>query len=754
MTIREKVLLEGEDRASQAFDKAGGSFSKMDGVLKKAAIAGGLSIAGFQLARIGQQSVQMAIDAEEAASAFNTTFGQALPQAAGFVEDFANKAGFATHEMEQMLAVTGNVLQGIGATEGQSADLAETMATLAGDVASFSNAAGGAPAVLQALQSAINGEREALKTYGLAIAETEVQERALANTQKTRAADLTRLEKAQATLDIAYEKAGKAVGDLDRTQDSSANTLRRLSALAKEAGVEFGQSMLPALEDLLPIIEDLIPAVGDAATALGQLLGNAATTAAGPLSHITDVVDGLSIAANSFIHVGAGVGNVIAEIFSFGHYDGALAQTAEFAAHANDIRKVSRELRAEIEKGRPAADVYADGLLGLARRSDLTAEGLDRLATAAGADTGEQLAAIKTLRDYAEANGWRAENIAVLNDRYHELQGAVDATRTAEDGLYGVVEGFSGGWADNTQAAEDNAGALGEVSEEAQKTADEIFKMAAKAEEAAAAFRDDLAAEATSFITGFEKLPKRIKISMGEFEKNLTDRIATQTEFWEGLATLAEAGMGHLAESIREQGPEAAGLLEDLVGDMERAAELDDLIAEGDRQMGELTDTYATALEDNDRILTPLGEFGKEMIDAIAAGIESGDLVGPLLSKVQSAVNRVTGRTWKPPSPGEGSDLTQYAEGTWSVPGTPGQAVGAVVHGSEIIIPPAGSSGRAQFARELATELGGVMGRGDRGRAGATVTIENINVTVPAGTTLQERVNAAAIEATVEALLS
>jgi hypothetical protein len=747
VTIREKVILEGEDQASQAFDRAGGSFDKMGKTLKRVAVAGGLAIAASGLARVGTQAINMAIDAEEAAAAFDTTFGAALPQASRFVDDFANKAGFATYELEQMLAVTGNVVQGIGATEEQSAALAEEMATLAGDVASFSNAAGGAPAVMQALQSAINGEREALKTYGLAISEAEVQERALTDTRKESADELTRLEKANATMAIAYEKAGKAVGDLDRTQDSSANTLRRIQARLKEAGVAAGQEFLPALEDLLPVAEDLIPILGEVGGMLAQLAGNAATAASGPLSKLPDLFDGLSIAANSFIHVGAGVANVIAEVFSAGHYDGALAETARFAAHANDIRKINRELRAEMEKGRPAADVYADGILALARASDLSEEGLDRMATATGADTQQQLDAIMTLQAYGEAQGWRAENLAILKDRYHELQGAVDMATGSEEGLYGVVEGFSDGWADNTTAIYENNAALEEVPEAARDAADEILEMEAAAQEAAEAFRDDLAEEANDFITGFEKLPKRAKTTMDQFEKNLTDRVSAQAEFWSNLAALAEAGFGDLAEAIRMEGPEQAGLLEDLVGDMERAAELDDMIREGGEQMRDLTDEYATALEQNgDQILTPLGEFGQDMIDKIGEGIKAGNLTGILLAEVQAAVNRVTGRSWAPPSPSD-TGGTRFHDGTWEVPGS--GDFQATLQGGEIVVP-AQTGGRAAFARELATELGRQGGtRSDR----PNISV-NVQVTVPRGTTVSEAIAEAAAQGAIEAIMN
>lgn len=297
MSIREKVILEGDDQVTPAARSAEKGIGNLDDTLKKLATAGGLAIAVKKMGDLAVASAKMAIDAGEAASAFATTFGDALPEAAGFVEEFANMAGFADHELQQMLATTGAVVQGIGATEHESAQLSETMARLAGDVASFSNASGGAEAVMLALQSAINGEREALKTYGLAVSEAEVQQRALLNTGKASADELTRLEKAYATVEVATDKAGKMVGDLERTQDSTANSLRSLAATAREAGVEFGESLIPIIDDLIPAVEEAIPAFGRLADAILNAFGQPIDEAAGSTSRF---VDGWSAVVNSF----------------------------------------------------------------------------------------------------------------------------------------------------------------------------------------------------------------------------------------------------------------------------------------------------------------------------------------------------------------------------------------------------------------------------------------------------------------------
>ena len=289
-TQREKIILEGEDKTRAAMTSAETGFNRFSETVKKAALAGGIAIGVAALARLGKEAVTAAVNAEEAASAFTTSFGPATGRVSDFVEDFAHKAGFANYELQQMLAITGSVVQGLGATEDESADLSIRMATLAGDVASFSNAAGGAPAVLAALQSAINGEREALKTYGIAVTEVEVQQRALMDTGKTHAEDLTKLEKALATVEIAYSKASKAVGDLDRTQDSTANSLRRANAGWKEAQVQIGEALIPAIAALIPIFETVVPLAADLLAPAFEAVSGAVKILAPALGLVADAL--------------------------------------------------------------------------------------------------------------------------------------------------------------------------------------------------------------------------------------------------------------------------------------------------------------------------------------------------------------------------------------------------------------------------------------------------------------------------------
>lgn len=256
-------------------DKEGKEFAK---TLKRfGSIAGGAFLVK-QLVDFSAAALESAVAAEEAGAAFDTTFGDAAERASKELENFANKAGLTVAEAKQLNATLGAVAQGIGFTQGESADLAVQLTKIAADVASFSNISAGAEPVLNAFRSALVGEREALKTYGIAITEAEVQTEAFILTGKESADLLTRQEKALATLNLIQQKAAVQIGDLERTSASFANQQRLLNAELRETRQEIGEELIPVAAELLPVFREFALEVGplliEGFAGLSEAIGN------------------------------------------------------------------------------------------------------------------------------------------------------------------------------------------------------------------------------------------------------------------------------------------------------------------------------------------------------------------------------------------------------------------------------------------------------------------------------------------------
>ena len=249
--------IKGLDNSVNKSGKANAQFAAGMSGASKFAIAGAATIAGKSLLDFSFAAIQAASAAQEAAGAFSTTFGGASEKLNKQLKENANLFGLTGAEAQQLISVFGSVAQGIGFTQEESADLSSELFDLAGDIASFNNITAGAAPVLQAFRSALVGENEALKTYGIAISLAEVQTKAFEQTGKSVADSLTRQDKALATSALIFEKSSVQQGNAAREAAGfAAQTLIARSA-TQELREELGEELLPAAGEVLRVFNEL-----------------------------------------------------------------------------------------------------------------------------------------------------------------------------------------------------------------------------------------------------------------------------------------------------------------------------------------------------------------------------------------------------------------------------------------------------------------------------------------------------------------
>jgi hypothetical protein len=250
----------GQRRAIRQFDKIGSVGERASGGLKtlgKGMAKVGL-LAGAMAGTVGvvaSKMVQLASDSEESANAFGVTFKEASQGLNQFVDEFSTKAGFTTAELQQLLSFTGGVVNGMGASAEASAEFSKQVAVLSGDIGSLRNI--DPSDVLDKITKSLTGEREGLKSLGLVINQTELDQKALTMTNKNAVSELTAMDRATATLTLIQERSADAIGDLDNTSDGFANTQRRLKAELRETATQMGSALMPTVNKLLPIFSDM-----------------------------------------------------------------------------------------------------------------------------------------------------------------------------------------------------------------------------------------------------------------------------------------------------------------------------------------------------------------------------------------------------------------------------------------------------------------------------------------------------------------
>lgn len=223
-------------------------------------IVGGIGRAVASMARLGSE-------VNETASKYETVFGGAVERTNRFIEQNAALMGMTRREAQNVLSTAGAIVQGMGAAQDASAEMSERIVQLAADLQSFHNIP--IDEAFTAIRAGLVGESEPMRRFGVVVTEADTKVRALAETEKERAEQLSDLEKAQARLNLMVERAGVANGDLERTQDQVANRARRVNAELRQFSEEMAVGVLPSYEEVIRLAETFTEALGLQGETLG-----------------------------------------------------------------------------------------------------------------------------------------------------------------------------------------------------------------------------------------------------------------------------------------------------------------------------------------------------------------------------------------------------------------------------------------------------------------------------------------------------
>ena len=266
LTLDNKQIRASLKNTKVDFDKVNKVQQKQEGFLKKLSlkwIAFGAILTGV-VAKGIISLIRRASDAEETLNKFNAVFSDIRSEANATAKELAAAFGFSSIKARELLADTGDLLTGFGFTQESALDLSKQVNTLAADLASFTNLEGGAERASQALTKALLGERESIKTLGIAILEEDVKAkiRSIEATGKL-TNETERQKKAIATLAIATEQSKNAIGDFARSQSSTANQTRILKASIDDILLGLGSFLNNALKPLLPILNKVAGALAE-----------------------------------------------------------------------------------------------------------------------------------------------------------------------------------------------------------------------------------------------------------------------------------------------------------------------------------------------------------------------------------------------------------------------------------------------------------------------------------------------------------
>tara|TARA_R100000655_G_scaffold62757_3_gene101243 strand:+ start:4788 stop:6497 length:1710 start_codon:yes stop_codon:yes gene_type:complete len=243
--------LRGFDRAMKKAQRSIAKFSKkMNAVGNELTTKVTLPVLG-----LGAAAVKMAADFEETDSKFKTVFSSIQKEAEETADVFKKSFGLSEKAAKQLLSDTGDLLVGFGFTEKAALELSQQVNELAVDLASFTNFSGGAEGASLALTKALLGERESIKSLGIAITEADLK--TFAEEQGLVFKEMDRVGKATLTYQLALKQSSKAVGDFTRTSGSLTNQTRQLNFELQDLAIEFGTILIPLVKSMVEALREL-----------------------------------------------------------------------------------------------------------------------------------------------------------------------------------------------------------------------------------------------------------------------------------------------------------------------------------------------------------------------------------------------------------------------------------------------------------------------------------------------------------------
>ena len=248
--------------AEGAFENFG---TKVGKIAKTAALA--VAAIGTAAAAGAWKAIGAASDLAESQSKVNVIFGE---DGAKYIQQFADRAATAIGQSKQSVLDAVGTFGLFAKTAGLSGDGAAEFSMqfteLASDLASFNNTS--PEEAIQAIGSALRGETEPMRKYGVMLNDAALKAEALAQGIYNGNGPLDDRQKILAAEALIYKKTSDAQGDFARTSDGLANKQRIFKAQLANVVTMIGQKLLPIFmqvtdfisSKLAPVIELLTSA--------------------------------------------------------------------------------------------------------------------------------------------------------------------------------------------------------------------------------------------------------------------------------------------------------------------------------------------------------------------------------------------------------------------------------------------------------------------------------------------------------------
>ena len=388
MAINVPIITTFGDKGVNAAQKAFGNLSKSTLIAGAAIGAAVTAVAAF-----GYSAIQKASDFNEAISKNTVVFGAISKE----VENFAKTAGRALGISETAALAAAGTFATFGKSAGLAgkdlSDFSIGLVTMAADLASFNNTS--VDEAINALGSALRGEAEPLRKYGVLLNDTTLKAAATELGIYSGNKALTAQQKILAAQKVIFEQTADAQGDFSRTSTGLAAQQKILGATLENIQTNLGQAFLPLFlkavkffnDKVTPAFERVAEVIGEKGLVKGmqQALFEMGSFGPGMVNAFKQIAVNSAKAANALYKFGVVAGSGLA--FAAGKFTTGISLLGKAFDELIDVDALSASF-----------DNFALGIKNMGSASDYSSFAAKQLAenAKAAADAADELSGIGT----------------------------------------------------------------------------------------------------------------------------------------------------------------------------------------------------------------------------------------------------------------------------------------------------------------------------------------------------------------------
>lgn len=225
----------------------------------------GFALGGAALVSFAKSCLDLGSSLTEVQNVVDTVFPSMNGQVNSFAQNAMEQFGLSETVAKKYMGTLGAMSKSMGFSEQAALSMAEGIAGLSGDVASFYNMS--SDEAYTKLKSIWTGETESLKELGVIMTQTNLDQYAMNNGFGKTASAMDEQTKTMLRYQYVTSALSAAQGDFAKTSDSWANQVRVLSLRFDSLKATLGQGFINLLTPLIQGLNSLIGKLQGAANA-------------------------------------------------------------------------------------------------------------------------------------------------------------------------------------------------------------------------------------------------------------------------------------------------------------------------------------------------------------------------------------------------------------------------------------------------------------------------------------------------------